>query len=222
VHEDWNTVAYLRVGRAMKYIQVARLRDAAPVAWDDPTSGILLALGQMAFQEIPDPNMLATAAISLDAIDSEELEASLEVMPWSEVLKIRKEILPHVAKYRSKLMRIVRRVHRIQISDINPYRNIVEEDRQSLNAAKEELRKAWQGLSLVGSLKGLGAAAAGGAVATALLIPTDWLGLMKSILIAVAAGGAAVAGEIKWALQAHDSVRRHPLFIIDRVLSRRR
>jgi hypothetical protein len=202
----------------MKYIQVARLKDAAPVAWDDPTSGILLALGQTAFQEIPAPSVIAAASSSLDAINSEGLEATLDEMPWTEVVKIRKEILPHVAQYRWELVQKVRRAHRIQTTDFNQYREIVEADRASLAVAKEELRKAWQGLKLVSSLKGLGFAAAGGA--SGLLIPTDWMGLLGRILVGVAVAGATVAGEVKALLQTRDSVRRHPLFVIDRVFSK--
>jgi hypothetical protein len=202
----------------MKYISVAQLTNAAPVAWDDPTSGILLALGQLVFREIPEPDMLAAAAISLDAIDHEQLEVALEELPWSDVIKIRKELLPHVARYRLKVIQTVRRVHRAQIMDFQRYREVVESDHQSLSAAREELRKAWQGLKLVGSLKGLGFAAAGGAAG--LLIPTDWVGLLGSILAGVSAGGAAVAGELKAALQIRDSIRRHPLFVIDSALSK--
>ncbi|MGA8832978.1 MAG: hypothetical protein WB554_15350, partial [Desulfomonilaceae bacterium] len=38
IDQSWNTLAYLRLGRAMKYVRVAQTKDAAPIAWDDSTS----------------------------------------------------------------------------------------------------------------------------------------------------------------------------------------
>jgi hypothetical protein len=215
IDDHWNSVAYLRLGRTVKYVRVAQINDAAPVAWDDSTSGILEAIGRLAFRELPSPEMIAAVAIELDVFEPQELEAALEEMPWTEVVKIRKEILPHIAQYRSKIVLTAQRLYRAQVRDIDQYRKIVEADRQSLNAAQEELLKAWQGLKIMAVFRGLG-----GAGATSLIIPSDWTDLLGRILTGLAVGIGVLAGDIKTFLQTRERVGRHPLFVIDRLLSK--
>ena len=219
IDHSWNTLAHLRLGRATKYIRVAQINDAAPIAWDDSTSEILVSLGRSAFRELPSPETLAGAAISLDVFEPQKLETALMAMPWNEVVKVRKEILPHVAKYRSKVIETARRVYRAQLLEFDKYRDVVEADRQSLISAQEELRKACEGLKIVAALKVLGWAGTGGA--TSLIIPpSDWTDLLGRILTGLAVGVGSLGGDIKTYLQTRENVRRHPLFVIDRSLSK--
>jgi hypothetical protein len=194
---------------------VAQINDAAPVAWDDSTSGILETLGRLAFRELPSPEMIAAAAIELDVFEPQELEAALGEMPWTEVVKIRKEILPHIAQYRSKIVQTAQRLYRAQVRNIDQYRKIVEADRQSLNSAQEELLKAWQGLKIMAAFRGLGGAGA----ASLIIPPSDWTDLLGSILTGVAVGIGVLASDIKTFLQTRERVQAQPLFVIDRLLS---
>ncbi|MGO8821893.1 MAG: hypothetical protein ACLQT6_06995 [Desulfomonilaceae bacterium] len=214
IDQSWNTLAYLRLGRAMKYVRVAQTKDAAPIAWDDSTSEILVTLGRSAFRELPSPETLAGAAIPLDVFEPQELEAALMEMPWNEVIKIRKEILPHVAQYRSKVIQTARRVYRAQLLEFDQYRDIVQADHQSLISAQEELRKAWQGLKIMAACRGLGAAGS-----VSLIIPSDWTDLFGRILTGFTVGVGVLASDIRTFLQSRGNVRRHPLFVIDRLLS---
>ncbi len=217
VDEYWNTIAYLRIGRAIKYIRVAQIINAAPAAVDESTSDILFSLGQMTFQELPKPDILASLTISLDVIDSQELEKALEGLPWDDIIQIRREILPHVANYRAEVINKARQIYKMHVTDFSRYRNLVEADRSALNDAKEKLQNAWEGLKIVGSLKGL--AAATGTGAASLLIPSDWTRLLATILTGIAIGGGMVAKEIKTVLQTRESVIKHPLFVLDKQLS---
>ena len=172
VDDYWNAMAHLRIGRAIKYIRVAQIENAAPAAVDDSTSDILLSLGQLSFQELPQPDMLASLTISVDVIDSQELEKALEDLPWEDIIQIRREILPKVANYRAAILNKARKIYKAHVIDFEKYRELVEADRSTLDAAKEKLQKAWQGLKIVGSLKGCATTAGTGAAS--LLIPSDW------------------------------------------------
>ena len=218
IDDYWNAMAHLRIGRAIKYIRVAQIKNAAPAAVDDSTSDILLSLGQLSFQELPPPDMLANLTISMDVIDSQELEKALEVLPWEDIIQIRREILPKVANYRAAIINKARKIYQAHVTDFEKYRELVKTDRSTLDAAKERLQKAWQGLKIVGSFKGVATTAGTGA--TGLLIPSDWTGLLATILTGIAIGTGAVASEVKDVLQARDSVMKQPLFVLDRHLSR--
>jgi hypothetical protein len=218
VDDDWNILAYLRVARTLKYLRVAQVRSAVPIAWDDPTRGILVALGGLAFRELPTPDILAATAIALDVVDTQELLTALEDMPWKDVLKVRREVLPHVATYRATVLQTARRVRVSEAADVGKYRDIIELDRRSLEAAQRDLRRAWQGLMLSGALK----MAAGAAGATGLLLPTGWLELLGAVLTGIAVGGGALSREIREVLQAHEHIHQHPLFVLDRSLPRPR
>lgn len=218
VDDYWNTMAHLRIGRAIKYIRVAQTKNAAPVAFDDSASDILLSLGQLTFQELTKPDVLAGLAISLDVIDPQELEKTLDDLPWEDIIKIRREILPHAANYRAEIIKKAKRIYKSHVVDFSSYREIVDADRSALNDAQEKLQKAWQGLRIVGSLKGLATSA--GVGAASLIIPSNWTGLFAAILTGIAIGGGVVASEIKTVLQARECVIKHPLFVINKQLSR--
>lgn len=217
IDDYWNIMAYSRIGRATKYIRVAQIKNAAPVAFDDSTSNILLALGRLSFQDLPKPDMMANLAIYTDVINSEELERALEDLSWDDIIQIRREILPTVANYRAEIIKKARRICNEGIIDFTRYGEIIAADRSALDDAKEKLQTAWQGLKIVSSLKCLAASAGAGAVA--LLVPSDWTALLATILTGIAMGGGAVAGEIKTVLQARESVMKQPLFVLDSQLS---
>jgi hypothetical protein len=215
IDDRWNNLAYLRLGRTVKYIRVAQVNGASSVAWDDPTSQILMALGRSSFRELPSYEMLAGAAIALDVFEPQKLEASLEETPWSDVIKIRREILPHVAQYRSKIIQTARRVNKAQIRDFDQYRKIVQAHSQSLDSAREELSKALQALKVGAALRGVGVFGA-----ASLIIPSDWTDLLGRILTGLTVGVGVLAREITTFLQTRERVQRHPLFVIDRLLSK--
>ena len=101
---------------------------------------------------------------------------------------------------------------------LSRYSEIVDADRSTLNDAQEKLRNAWQGLGIVGALKCLAISAGTGAAS--LIIPSDWTGLLATILTGIAIGGGVVASDIKTVLQARECVIKQPLFVINKDLSR--
>ena len=156
-------------------------------------------------------------AISLDVINPQKLENVLDSLPWDDVIKIRHEILPHIANYRSEIIKKAKRIYKSHVVDFSRYREIVDGDRSALNDAQEKLRIAWQGLGIVGGLKGLSISAWTGAAG--LIIPSDWTGLLATILTGIAIGGGVVASDIKTVLQARECVIKQPLFVIHKKLS---
>jgi hypothetical protein len=214
IDDYWNTMAYLRVGRAVKYVRVSQIKNASPIAVDESSNDILLSLGQMAFQDLAQPDILAGLAISMDVFDSQKLENDLHSLSWEEVIKIRREILPHIANYRSEIIKKAKRIYKSQVVSFSRYNEMVDADRTALNDAREKLRIAWQGLGIAIAFKSL--AGAGGAN---LIIPTDWNSLWARILTGIAIGSGTVASEIKTWLQAKECVIKQPLFVINKKLS---
>jgi hypothetical protein len=162
--------------------------------------------------------MLANLTIAMDVIDSQELEKALEGLPWEDIIQIRREILPKVANYRAEIVNKSRQLYKAHVTDFSLYREIVEADRSALDDAKEKLQQAWQGLKIVGSLKGLSTSVVTGAAS--LLIPSDWTGLLATILTGIAVGGGVVASEIKSVLQSREAVIKQPLFVLDKHLTK--
>ncbi len=218
IDDGLNHLAYLRIGRAIKYLRVAQLKNASPVGWDEPTSEILVSLGAGGFSETIAPESIAGMAIELDVVEPQQLEDALSDMPWVDVIKIRKEVLPLVANYRYQIVQIARRLYRRQVTDLDGYLKIVQQDREALDTAKKELKKAWQGLKIVGLLRGAATAASTGAAS--FLIPTDWISLFGTILTGVGVGAGLLSNEIKAVLQTRQQVTENPIFVIDRLLKR--
>ena len=216
IDQSWNTLAYLRLGRAVKYIRVAQINSSAAIAWDDSTSDILMAIGSLAFHEMTSFEMLAGTAIHLEVLEPRVLEPALAEMSWNEVIKIRRAILPHVAEYRSKVIQTARNVYKYNVRDFDKYRQIIQADRQSLISAQEELRKAWQGLKIVAASRFTSCTGA----ACGIIIPADWTDLLGRILTGSLISIGTMASEIKTYIQTKETVRRHPLFVIDRLLSK--
>ena len=212
----WNTMAYLRLGRVTKYIRVAQIKNAAPIAFDESSSNILLALGQNAFQDLPKPDSLANLAIAMDIVNSQDLEKVLWELPWDDVLKIRKEILPKVADYRSAIIKKSKKIYRSHLISFSNYQQILEDDLNELNEAKKSLKKAWQGVGIVSAFKGL--ATAGAIGSASLIIPNDWQTLFATLLAGIAIGSGKITKELKEVLQTRESLIKHPLFIIEKQL----
>jgi hypothetical protein len=214
--EPWSPLGWLRLGRALKYLEVARWSGAAPVALDEPNQGICLALGSRAFPS-GRPNQLATFAIALDAVDPQGLDAALLDCPWDDVLKMRREVLPAVTALRERLVKAARRTAGASPTDLRTYQALLRDLQKDLEAAKVEHARKWQELRIGGLLKAAGASTVATVGFEALLSPSSWVGVVQLLLAGLATGGAALANELKPALSAHARVREHPLYFFERL-----
>jgi hypothetical protein len=220
VHELWRRVAMGRLGRAMKAIQRANRIGAVPLAADATNSGICLALGAEAYAEIPTPAQLASTAVALDAVDPVALDAALGAMSWSEVFRVRKEVLPAVVKLRGQLIDSVKVANRPQNASIDSYRLAIKEMRDRYQRAESDVSAAWRKVGIKTIEGSVGMVPAGlAAIATS----PHWVAGLASIaggLILKAAQGSIA--EIDAIRRGKKMLRASPLFAFDTVLDRRK
>jgi hypothetical protein len=212
--DAWSPLAWLRLGRALKFLEVAHWSGAAPVALDDSNQSICLALGTRAVSP-GQPSKLATATIALDAVDPQVLDAALLDCSWADVLRLRREILPAVATLRSLLLRAARRTAGVSPRDLRTYQALLSKLRADLEVAQAEHARKWQELRIGGLLKAAGASAATGVGLEALVSPSSWVGVLQLLLATVAVAGATLANELKPLLSSYSRVRNHPLYFFD-------
>jgi len=218
VDNAWNQIAYLRIARFLKYLQVAQLLNAAPSAKDIPNNNILLSCGQSMFTEIPDPEKLTTLSMSLDIVDNEEIENILEDAPWDDIIKIRKEILPLIANYRSMVINKAKNIQNSNYTDFEQYREVVKKDVHDLYNAKEEVYNSWRSLGIIGTLKGVATSTT--TSMAGLMIPATGFQLIGTILTGVALGGGILSKELRDLILAKNKLSNNPLFIIDRNITK--
>lgn len=214
--DAWSPLGWLRLGRALKFIEAAHWSGAAPVALDEPNQGVCLALGTRALS-FGSPERLATSAIALDAVDAELLDAALLDCTWDDVLQLRREILPAVANLRTLLVRTARRTAGASPRDLDTYHGLLNKLHADLDAAQAEHARKWQELRIGGILKAAGASTVTGVGFEALVSPSSWSGILQLLLASLAAAGATIASELKPLLSTHSRVHGHPLYFFDKL-----
>lgn len=189
---EWNQVAWVRLGRALKSLRRAGIEGAVPLAIDDINQNICLALGSRAYHHPPAVSDLATHVIALDAVDPLRLDEALIEMTWEEVMRLRKEVLPHVAKLRQVLVDSVIAARKSQNADLEAYSRALAEIKEKHKKAAGEARDAWTKLGF--KTMDAGTAAVVGGLST-IAPPGGWahvlLGIAGAFIGKMAQGTAA-------------------------------
>ncbi len=214
--DAWSPLGWLRLGRALKFIEAAHWSGAAPVALDEPNQCVCLALGTRALS-FGSPGQLATSAIAIDAVDPELLDAALLDCTWNEVLRLRREVLPAVSALRTVLLRAARRTAGAAPRSLDIYHGLLNKLRGDLDSAQAEHARKWQELRIGGLLKAAGASAITGVGLEAVVSPSSWSGVLQLLLASIAAAGASLASELKPLLSTHARVHGHPLYFFDKL-----
>ncbi|WP_437851692.1 hypothetical protein [Sorangium sp. So ce363] len=211
----WTGLSYARIGRTIKYIRRATAENAHPCTSDEPTTNILLTLGASASTSPLSADDVADLAIATDVVDGAELERVLVDVPWDDVLKIRRQILPHVSKLREVLRRNVRIAQQASNTGIAAYRQEINKLRSDFAKEKENVAAEWSKLKLVGASKALGV---GGVVAGGLstvVIPTTISEMLLTLISSGLAAAGAAANEFNSYIVARDKARANPMFFFD-------
>lgn len=208
---EWTRTAIGRLGRTIKTIRRASFEGAVPLAIDASSQNVCLALGAQAYDTQPRPADLASLAIALDVVDPGALDAALCDMAWTEVLSIRKEILPSVAKLRGLLQASVRAARRPQNSDLHAYANALQALKSEYVKASNDLQEAWRRIGF----RTVEAAATGlPSVGLLALAPSPtWAAALMGFGLGVLAktiGGAPA--DIRAMVKASNALKASPLF----------
>lgn len=210
---EWNQVAWVRLGRALKSLRRAGIEGAVPLAIDGINQNICLALGSRAYDHPPAASDLATQVIALDAVDPLRLDEALAEMTWNEVMRLRKEVLPHVAKLRQVLVDSVVAARKPQNADLEVYSRALAEIKEKHKKAAGEARDAWTKLGF--KTLDAGAAAAVGGLST-IAPPGGWaqvlLGIAGAFIGKMAQGTTA---DLHKLLLASKARKMSPLFFFD-------
>jgi hypothetical protein len=212
---EWSSLGWLRLARSIKYTTKAQWKGLVPISLDSINKNISLALGAKAFQTNITNEQLSNLAISVDAVDTEKLEKELVDLPWREVLKIRKEVLPKVAALRKAVIKSCVSISRSRMESLTDYEGQIIRLRQDLESAKSELANKWHELALGGILK------IGGVCTTtaAIVLPSSWLEIMKTVVAGGLVAGAAISGEVNAVVSSYRKVQQHPLLFLDQLPS---
>jgi len=218
IDESWRRLALGRLGRVMKVVRRASAENAIPLATDPINQNICLALGAQAFGDIPTPSKLANAAISMDAVDPIALESAVESMTWDEVFRVRREILPSVARLRGLLISSVRAASKPDNTDFESYMNALQEIKDGYRSTQDEVREAWRKIGI-----GTGTAAATATVTSglsALAVGASWANVVTAVAISTVANAIGVAApNVQNIMKAGKAQKASPLFAFDRIIS---
>jgi hypothetical protein len=189
---EWNQVGWVRLGRALKSLRRAGVESAVPLALDSVNQNICVALGARAYRQMPSVSDLAAQVIALDVVDPLRLDEALVDMTWDNVVRLRKEVLPHAAKLRKLLEDSVIAARKPQNADVEVYSRALAELKEKHKRATNELHDAWRKLGF--NTLNAGVAAASGGLST-LVPPGGWapvlLGIAGAFVASMAKGTAA-------------------------------
>jgi hypothetical protein len=210
---EWNQVGWVRLGRTLKTLRRAAIESAIPLALDSVNQNICVALGSRAYKHPPSASTLATQVIAMDAVDPLLLDDALEDMSWEEVVRLRKEVLPHVAKLRKLLNDSVIAARKPQNADLEVYSRALAELKEKHKKAANEVREAWHKLKF--KTLDAGVPAVSGGLST-LVLPGGWatvlLGLAGVFIAKMAQGTAA---DLHKVIVASKTERVSPLLFFD-------
>ncbi len=217
IHEDWNWICRLRVGRALKSIRQAYVLDAAPVAIDKINSEITFALATKSSTFSFSKDSLADFAINAEIVDYNKLESNLLNASWADILKIRKEILPHVQRTKQLLFKRTQDLSNNHYYAIEKYLVAIKDLKNEFKNLQEQEAAAWEGLRIGSILKAGGAtgslAFASIAIPSTLTLPFVITALISAGLI----GAAALTPEMQKLIPARRKTREHPLFFLEKL-----
>ena len=218
IDELWRRVALGRLGRAMKVIRRASVECAIPLAIDPINSDILWALGAAAYRDAPTSQDLSCAAIALDSVDPHQLNQALELMPWTEVLRLRREILPAVARLRKLLISSVRVAHEPQNAELAPYLAALQKIKEDYRQAQDEVASAWRKIGF----RTIELASAAAATGLSSLAPNpDWVKTISAAaVIVVTKVLGASAPDLRAILRSGKARKACPLFAFDQIVAR--
>ncbi|WP_437721828.1 hypothetical protein [Sorangium sp. So ce861] len=210
---EWNRVGWVRLGRTLKSLRRAGSEGAVPLALDSINQNICVTLGSRAYHQPPSASDLASQAIALDAVDPVSLDDALEDMTWDEVVRLRKEVLPYVAKLRKLLEDSVAAARRPQNADLEVYSRTLAEIREKHKKSVDEVRETWRRLKFK-PLETTVAVASGGL--TTLATPGGW----APIVVALTAGfigkmAQGTAADLHKLVTASRAKKASPLFFFD-------
>lgn len=217
VEPDWSVLGQLRLGRTLKYLQIAHRARALPVGDDDSSAAIQVTVTGAGFKETLTPDDLANLAIGVDGVLVDPFERELESVSWSEVRDLRRAFLPVVSPLRDELHRIVTRIARSPDPSLSDYRRALGEAK----AAQQELTdRQSQALASLGLAVATRVLPAGGF--TVIGLPGEWTSLVGKLLAGGLAAGVALSGEIKDYYLTRKKARAHPLFVLGESVARLR
>jgi hypothetical protein len=225
---EWNQVGWVRIGRLLKTLRRATHESAVPIAIDPINRNICLELVPAASRapaSDPYPRLttgatdLAMQAIAMDLVDPFALDDALRDMAWDQVVRLRKEVLPHVSKLRQALLGDVASARLSLTAGVDEYRQALSVRKDEQRRQVDIVREAWRklGFKTAEVTAGVAVGAVGRELAVGLhALPVAWVPAL--VAFAGAFLGKMLPGSFEnasKAISAYRKMRASPLFFFD-------
>jgi hypothetical protein len=217
--EEWSALAWLRVGRVVKFAHRAPRLNAVPYPISDDGLAVCAELALFNSGGRPGLEQLADVALALDLVDQRKLEEFLADRSWAEVIELRRYILPKVGELRRRIVAALdhRRPGELQLSDA---RQVVVDLHSDLERARAEVEAKWRELGMAALLT-LGGGVAGDVVTSnlvAAVLPGSWLSLAARAVSWALIGASTLKTEIRQLYTATRRVSSSPLLFFEKVM----
>lgn len=217
VSRGWNSIARLRVGRALKSVRIAQALGASPVAIDRINSEILYAMMKQTFPFPFNKEILMDFAIETTIIDNDMLESALSCLSWKEIAKIRREILPATSKTREYLFKETNKFAESECPTTEDYIKSLERFKGEFAALRDKELEAWEALRIGSVFKSAGFVGALSLGTVAIPSLTSFPTLLTTLISAGLVSSSALTPELKQLIPARSRVRKHPLYLIEKL-----
>jgi hypothetical protein len=158
-------------------------------------------------------------AIAMDLVDPFALDDALRDMAWDQVVRLRKEVLPHVSKLRQALLGDVASARLSLTAGVDEYRQALSVRKDEQRRQVDIVREAWRklGFKTAEVTAGVAVGAVGRELAVGLhALPVAWVPAL--VAFAGAFLGKMLPGSFEnasKAVSAYRKMRASPLFFFD-------
>lgn len=225
--ERWSYYAHLRIGRFLKFVRLSHGLNLIPLASDEPNQNMLMTASgtRDLFMDSENCNQkyvdLPKLVLQMDIFDADELNKILLDMSWTDVIRLRKEILPGVQTLHLDLIKAIKLQRDLNTKDIERYSKNLEIFYKDYQDKREKLAEEWEKLR-IGAICKLGGAAAITTVAdisglVAIATGAPWVDLLIKVFSTGLLATSTLSDQLSNLIPARKAVKKHSMYFIEKL-----
>ena len=211
--QEWSCLAHMRLGRFVKYNNIAAACGYNPYYYGKINSSIARSFNGESSLSTTGVSASLLEYLMISIFDDTKFSESLEDVPWSDVLHLRKKLLPHVSGLIRFLEEKQTKLLRLNKKDDAIY-EYIEEINKDYNKLKGDYAEAIDKLKMGSLIKLSGTIVCGGGI-SALLTAGATSNYIASLVALLGAGFLAMYKEFLDVISKKRRLNRHALSIVD-------